>query len=166
MLCMHSSRLITHASIAGQVYAARLISCMAATVGLRQSLAEAGVLPALVELLSYTHAALLHEGMHSIGRMLPGCRLAQQQAQYNPALVPLLRLYAGANPNPLPRFPHTTHTHTHTHTQNKHISTRTAPALKQRSASCGRSSYIRSSRQVCTAHAWQHPLLSHVPALP
>ena len=78
-----------------QVYASRLISCIAATSSLRQSLAEAGVLHALTELLSFTHASLLHEGMHAIGRLVPGCRLALQQAQYNPALVPLLRLYAG-----------------------------------------------------------------------
>lgn len=85
----------TGLSEALQVYAARLISCIASTTSLKQSLAEAGVLHALTELLSFTHASLLHEGMHSIGRLIPGCRLAQQQAQHNHALVPLLRLYAG-----------------------------------------------------------------------
>ena len=68
---------------------------MAATQALRQSLTEADVLHVLTELLSFTHASLLHEAMHAIGRMVPGCCLAQQHAQHNPALVFILRLYAG-----------------------------------------------------------------------
>ncbi len=68
---------------------------MASTEALKQSLAEAGVLHALTELLSFTHASLLHEAMHAIGRLVPGCHLAQQQAQQSPALVAILRLYAG-----------------------------------------------------------------------